>query len=241
MAKVQDNVNNYYFKNKADFEAHKAEILNNSTIFIEETGENIIEINGTETATTEDLNNIVAGNTTYLVPSNTEVNAMKATINNSLQKPTTAPTATELVGVDTNKAQVNIGIGSGLSLENGTLKATGGGGGTTQNLYMHNFNLSSDIENIDIYFQLLSTVEAYDLTNPENIFVNTLSDVGIVLATGSVDYSNNQRLIITGISIRTSQIVVCGVNINNGYIINNYELTSTINDVDITDAVIPVE
>ena len=32
MTTIQDNVNNYYFKNKADFEAHKAEILNNSTI-----------------------------------------------------------------------------------------------------------------------------------------------------------------------------------------------------------------
>ena len=50
-------------------------------------------------------------------------------INKALQTPTTAPTATELVGVDTNKAQVNIGIGSGLSLENGTLKVTSGGGG----------------------------------------------------------------------------------------------------------------
>lgn len=162
-------------------------------------------------------------------------------INKSLQTPTTAPTSTELVGIDTNKTQVNIGIGDGLAIENGTLKATGGGGGTTQNLYMHNFNISRDIENIDIYFQLLSTVEQYDLTNPENIFVNTLSDGGIVLASGSVDYSNNQRLIITGISIRTSNIIVYGVNINNGYIINDYQLTSTINDVDISDAVIPVE
>lgn len=48
-------------------------------------------------------------------------------INNALQTPTTAPTSTELVGINTNKAQVNIGIGNGLSLENGTLKATGGG------------------------------------------------------------------------------------------------------------------
>lgn len=47
-------------------------------------------------------------------------------INNSMQLPTTAPTNTELVGINTNKAQTNINIGEGLSLENGTLKATGG-------------------------------------------------------------------------------------------------------------------
>lgn len=89
-------------------------------------GETDITFNGTPTTTSEDLNNVVIGDTTYLVPSNTEVNAMKVTINNSLQLPETAPTATELVGIGTNKSQVNVGIGSGLSLENGTLKVTSG-------------------------------------------------------------------------------------------------------------------
>lgn len=64
---IQDNVNNYYFKNQADFEAHKAEIPNNSTIYIEETGEVNVTINGTETENTEDLNNIVVGDKTYKV------------------------------------------------------------------------------------------------------------------------------------------------------------------------------
>ena len=90
-------------------------------------GETDITFNGTPTTTTEDLSNVIIGDTTYLVPSNTEVNAMKGTINNSLQLPETAPTATELVGIGTNKSQVNIGIGEGLSLENGNIKATGGG------------------------------------------------------------------------------------------------------------------
>lgn len=68
MVTVQDNVNNYYFKNKADFEAHKAEIPNNSTIFIEEIGELNFEINGTETENVENLTNIVVGDKTYKVP-----------------------------------------------------------------------------------------------------------------------------------------------------------------------------
>lgn len=58
----------------------------------------------------------------------TQITDLQNKINNSLQVPATAPTATELVGIDTNNAQVNIGIGEGLSLENGTLKSTGGGG-----------------------------------------------------------------------------------------------------------------
>mgnify|MGYP006903508413 CR=1 FL=1 len=67
---IQDNVNNYYFKNQADFEAHKAEIPNNSTIYIEETGEVNVEINGTETENVENLTNIVVGDKTYKVVSN---------------------------------------------------------------------------------------------------------------------------------------------------------------------------
>ena len=64
---IQDNVNNYYFKNQADFEAHKTEIPNNSTIYIEETGEVNVTINGTETENIEDLSNIVVGDKTYKV------------------------------------------------------------------------------------------------------------------------------------------------------------------------------
>lgn len=68
-------------------------------------------------------------------------NTISNKINNSMQLPTTAPTTTELVGIDTNKAQVNIGIGDGLSLENGTLKASGGDG---SKLYLHTIKLSWD-------------------------------------------------------------------------------------------------
>lgn len=35
---IQANVNNYYFKSWEDYEAHKSEILNNSTIYIDDGG-----------------------------------------------------------------------------------------------------------------------------------------------------------------------------------------------------------
>lgn len=54
-------------------------------------------------------------------------------IDNSLQAPTQAPTATQIVGVGTNKAQTMLNIGDGLSVENGSLKASGGG----DKKYMH--------------------------------------------------------------------------------------------------------
>ena len=55
-------------------------------------------------------------------------------INNSLQKPTTAPSATQIVAVDNTNTQAMLNIGDGLSVENGSLKASGGAG---TKKYMH--------------------------------------------------------------------------------------------------------
>ena len=46
-------------------------------------------------------------------------------INNRLQKPTTAPSATQLVAVDNTNTQTMLNIGDGLSVENGALKSNG--------------------------------------------------------------------------------------------------------------------
>ena len=48
---------------------------------------------------------------------------------NALTKPTTAPSATQLVAVDNTNTQTMLNIGDGLSVENGSLKANGGSGG----------------------------------------------------------------------------------------------------------------
>lgn len=47
----------------------------------------------------------------------------------ALVTPMSAPSETQLVAIDDGNSQTMIEIGEGLSLENGTLKATGGGGG----------------------------------------------------------------------------------------------------------------
>lgn len=154
------------------------------------TGETDITFNGTATSTTEDLSNVVIGDTTYLVPSNTEVNAMKVTINNSLQLPTTAPTSTELVGIDANKAQVNIGIGEGLTLENGTLKATGGGGGGSAGVFVYLVEINNNPEDAEKYkcvFQILHNnsnltwddivLNCNDLTIPASGYVTVSTSV----------------------------------------------------------------
>lgn len=50
--------------------------------------------------------------------------------NKALVKPDSAPSATSLVAIDNTNAQTTLTIGDGLSVENGALKATGGGGGS---------------------------------------------------------------------------------------------------------------
>ena len=168
------------------------------------TGETDITFNGTPTSTTEDLSNVVIGDTTYLVPSNTEVNAMKATINNSLQLPETAPTATELVGIGTNKSQVNIAIGDGLSLENGTLKATGGGGGD-----IHAHYLTIENNGVD------HTFTAHTMIVNNNVNEITISELQSILeatkifATGEIREENSDTFYaINAIEGNNSELIV---------------------------------
>lgn len=58
---------------------------------------------------------VVSGNKLILA------NAVSNKVNNSLQAPTAAPTATELVGISTSKAQINIELEDSLELVNGHL------------------------------------------------------------------------------------------------------------------------
>ena len=93
---------------------------------------------------------------------------------NSLTKPTTAPSATQLVAVDNTNAQTMLNIGDGLSVENGSLKASGGG--TGGKLYYKYIELSFEedfvglegIRKITIYFYE-SNDTLYDIYN-----INTL-------------------------------------------------------------------
>lgn len=126
-------------------------------------------------------------------------------INNSMQLPTTSPTSTELVGIDTNKSQVNIGIGSGLSLENGTLKATGGGGGggggtTTQEVLWTNpnpnqgfvaqsVNLSDNYTNYDILVFTFYNGESRDKYQYTFYTKNANSGTIVVVDSNNLQYS----------------------------------------------------
>ena len=73
---------------------------------------------------------------------------------NSLQKPETAPENTQLVAVDNTNTQTMLNIGDGLSVENGSLKASGGGTGGKK--YFHYIEILNQASKIGIYFNFVS-------------------------------------------------------------------------------------
>ncbi len=95
---------------------------------------------------------------------------------NALTKPTTAPSATQIVAVDNTNTQTMLNIGDGLSVENGSLKASGGGTGGKlyyKKIKIRFLNTSisgfADIEEIDIYFNE-SNNALYTIDNIINLY-----------------------------------------------------------------------
>lgn len=89
-------------------------------------------------------------------------------INNSLQKPTTAPSATQLVAVDNTNTQAMLNIGDGLSVENGSLKASGGTGGKK---YMHYIRFAFVIPKGTIYLNTQFISTKADKFTKETLFI----------------------------------------------------------------------
>lgn len=152
-------------------------------------------------------------------------------INKALQIPADAPTATELVGVDTNKAQVNIGIGEGLSLENGTLKASGGSG--DNDVHTHYLIL----ENTGV----THTFIAYTMIVNNNINEITISDLQSIFestkifATGEIREENSDIFYaINAIEVANEEL---HIHIFTGNVISSFK-TILLADLEITDNVI---
>ena len=96
-------------------------------------------------------------------------------IDNALTKPTTAPSATQIVAVDNTNTQTMLNIGDGLSVENGSLKASGGGTGNElyyKKISLHFINIVSDFEHItDINIYFYETNDTfYDSSNIQTLY-----------------------------------------------------------------------
>ena len=136
--------------------------VDNTGINLEQRTEVTTQSNGTFEINTQSKLPITGSDTVVvdLAADGTHANIhLDADIKNKLDKalvtPTSTPTATELVAVDNSNSQTMLAIGDGLSVENGTLKASGG-----SKLYRHN-----------IILQILAqgTVVEFDIYTSSNI------------------------------------------------------------------------
>lgn len=132
-------------------------------------------------------------------------NATQNKINNSLQVPSQAPSAAQLVAVGTNKAQTMLSVGDGLSVENGSLKAS-------KKLYRHNifvngkFKFTTSIINEDDTPFTTSSFIDY-IFQQYSITVRTLAASGVYYGNPH-SYSN-----IIGINGAEDEInIMCAVS-----------------------------
>lgn len=147
--------------------------VDNTGISLEQTTEVITQSNGTFEINTQSKLPIVGSESVVVDVAEDGEHAeihLDADITNKLARtlvtPTSTPTATELVAVDNTNSQTMLSIGEGLSVENGTLKASGGTGGSK--LYKHRiqFVLSGG-----------GVVYVYLLSYANNVFTkNTIAD-----------------------------------------------------------------
>ena len=118
--------------------------VDNTGINLEQTTEVTTQSNGTFEINTQSKLPITGSDTVIvdLAEGGTHANIhLNADIKNKLDKalvtPTSTPTATEIVAVDNTNSQTMLAIGEGLSVENGTLKASGGAGSKLYGHYIY--------------------------------------------------------------------------------------------------------
>ena len=151
--------------------------------------------------------------------------------NKALVKPDSAPSATSLVAIDNTNAQTTLTIGDGLSVENGALKATGGGGGTQ--LYKHTILFNRTPTDRD---------ELYIITNV-NVLLNSFSDVEvwdfyIILPNSYIINDSGNEVYVSNCYISMERLSGVGYNRHTGAVeaIRDHDLV----EGDITDTITPL-
>ena len=124
---------------------------------------------------------------------------------NALTKPTTVPGTTQIVAVDTTNSQKMLTIGDGLSIENDTLKASGG------KLYRHSITIRTSDNSVSIFTTLYTTNS--EIITKEN-FISYMYEK--VLTANGIDETNNSIVLelystsISMISVNLAQFSLTG-------------------------------
>ena len=119
-------------------------------------------------------------------------------IDNALTKPTTAPSATQIVAVDNANTQTMLNIGDGLSVENDTLKARGG------KLYRHSITIRTPDSSVSIFTTIYTTNS--EIFTKEN-FISYMYNK--VLIASGIDKTNNSIVL----ELYSNSIGIISVNL----------------------------
>lgn len=106
----------------------------------------------------------------------------------TLITPMTTPTATEIVAVDNTNSQTMLAIGNGLSIENGTLKASGGG----STLYRHEITIRGGSH----YYTLQMILPINTTLSTSALLTNAITTYGSVNANGYITVNGTNYPII---------------------------------------------
>ena len=131
-----------------------------------------------------------------------EIDAGIDKANKALVKSDSAPASTSLVAVDNSNAQKMLTIGDGLSVENGTLKATGGSGGASIGggfTLIFNGNINSPI-------YVLCGNLSYTNTSNENIVENWFGWHTITDTRTTATCNNAVYFSVSGTTFKTSSM-----------------------------------
>ena len=124
------------------------------------------------------------------------------TISRSLMTPIATPSETKIVAIDTNGGQTNLNVGDGLAVENGELKATGGGSSSEVHLYMQNINIVINSEIVG-YLNSQINVTLYSSSSaPPTTLANLgeyVQNLGTIPASGRLVYRDGTVYIVSGI------------------------------------------
>lgn len=110
---------------------------------------------------------------------------------NALTKPATAPSATQLVAVDNTNTQTMLNLGDGLSIEDGTLKTSGG---TSETLYIHTPVVFAENNTHKVITDILIIDKISTDITKDNFVTRMQGDLLNHIASGAV-YSNTNEFV----------------------------------------------
>ena len=199
--------------------------VNNTGINLEQKSEVTTQSNGTFEINTQSKLPIAGSDTVIvdLAEDGTHANIhLDADIKNKLDKalitPTSTPTATEIVAVDNTNSQTMLSIGDGLSVENGTLKVSGG---ASSSIYRHNVSFIGDYsgvsKSIDISL-IIYNKDSTPLSTPDllkGFFDTILIDVSQLYQATGITSTGDTAIIVKSIN-KNLDCTFNAINIVNG-------------------------